>query len=114
MTELQQQIMIFMQSREETKCRELAISLGAHRTSINRALDDLRTEDFIEVTKGTYGINLYSLTTDGMSVAKRLIRYHSTEGQIVQPSRINKMSGTYTTTPCYQRNDGRNLQIGAV
>jgi hypothetical protein len=40
-------------------------------------------------------VSRYSLTDDGLSVANRMIRYHATEGQIVQPSRINKLAGEY-------------------
>ena len=115
MTNNQQDILIYLSSRVDARSSEITEALGISYATFQRAVPELYEEDYLNHTKvGSKNVCRYFLTEDGVSVAKRLIRYRMTEGQIVQPRSINKMAGRYKPTQCFQRNDGRNLQVGGM
>jgi DNA-binding MarR family transcriptional regulator len=107
MTPTQQRIMIFLASVVDARSREITAALQIDPSTLTRVLPELYEQDFVRKTKiGSMHVVRYSLTEDGLSVANRLIRYQATDGQIVQPARINKMEGEYKPKPSYQRNQG--------
>jgi DNA-binding MarR family transcriptional regulator len=107
MTPTQQRIMIFLASVVDARSREITAALQIDPSTLTRVLPELYEQDFVRKTKiGSMHVVRYSLTEDGLSVANRLIRYQATDGQIVQPARINKLLGKYEPTPGYQRDCG--------
>lgn len=106
----QQRIVMYLSSVESASCGQIIECLAMHRTTFLREVPELIESDFVYLDKVRYGKNLYLLTVDGKSLAKRLIRYQSTEGEIVKAPSINKMAGKYEPAQCYQRNYG-NKQI---
>ena len=98
--------MIYLAERVDAKSSEIREALQISEATFHLAKGDLIDNDFMRSTKaGSVNVCRYSLTQDGLSVANRLIRYASYQGQIVQPARINKLAGKLEQTPCYQRPD---------
>lgn len=103
--------MIYLAGRVDARSREICEALTFSPATFRNAIVELREDDYVSATKkGDRNISRYALTEDGLSVAHRLIRYQSYEGQIVQPNRTNKLIGKYEPIHGYQRQCG-NKQI---
>jgi hypothetical protein len=100
--------MIYLAERVDARSKDITEALQISFATFQRAVPELYVEDYLDHTKvGSKNVCRYFLTEDGVSVAKRLIRYRLTEGQIVQPRTINKLQGTYIpSNQAYYRNDG--------
>ena len=107
LSKTQERILIFLADRVDARSRDITEALDIALVTFQRSIPDLYDQDYLQRTSIPNSVVIrYSLTEDGLSVAKRLIRYQATEGQIVQPARINKLAGKYEPTYGYQRNQG--------
>jgi DNA-binding MarR family transcriptional regulator len=114
MTPTQQRLMIYLASRVDATFAEIKEALQISMATFHLANRELLEDDYVRSTKiGSRNVCRYRLTEDGLSVANRLIRYAATDGQIVQPNRMNKLEGLYVPSVSYQRNNAHK-DIGRV
>jgi DNA-binding MarR family transcriptional regulator len=107
MTQNQQRIMIFLSQRVDARSSDITNGLDMGLSTLQACLPDLYDDDLVQRTKvGSQHVCRYLLTESGQQVAARLARYQQSS-QLPAPSMlINKLSGTYTPTHAYSRNNG--------
>lgn len=112
MNATQQRILMFLVKENSATIRVLRETIGVCESSIKHDTKVLMDEGYITLEIGKFKRHIFQITNEGILAGKRLIRYQSTEGEVVKAPSINKMLGTYVPSTGYQRNNGRDLRIG--
>jgi hypothetical protein len=107
MTPQEQNIIVFLVGQEAPALSaEIKIGADISMNAFAKASRELLTDGYIETVRED-GVNLlkYTLTPDGLSVGKQIIRHRAFQGEIVPP-RKPTFKPWEDFGSCYQRNQG--------